>query len=593
MSIKILVISVAIFLVLAISCSPEKKTESSLEQSEDISLVFENYWEERSKLFPLEATEQGDNRYNDILVNDQTQFHRDSLRNLYHRYFDQISTFNRDSLNYNDQLSFDIFKYEMQLQLEGLETNLWMIPFQQFVGLPLTMPQLGSGKSFQPFNTPEDYRNWLSRVDGFSIWVDTAIANFRKGMKDGVVLPKALVEKMIPQMEAIVVTDPMESLFYLPVRNFPDRFTDEEKNSLAELYRGAIKRKINPAYTKLANFLSGEYLPKARNSSGIVSIPKGAETYKYLVKSWTTTNQSPDEIHQIGLAEVKRIREKMDSLKMEINFVGGLKQFFHYMETDSRFTPFKSPQDILNAFKGIHKKIEPKLKTMFERVPKNPFVIRQTEAFRAASASAEYKPGLPDGSRPGIFYVPILDAQKFNLAGMESLFLHEAIPGHHYQVALQSENQDLPAFRRFAWYGAFGEGWALYAESLGKELGLYSDPYQYMGALGDEMHRAIRLVVDVAIHTNTMTREEAIDYMMENEIISKEAATAEVERYMAIPGQALSYKIGSLKITALRKELKERLGGDFKLTNFHTDILQDGVMPLGVLENKMLNSSPK
>jgi uncharacterized protein (DUF885 family) len=249
--------------------------------------------------------------------------------------------------------------------------------------------------------------------------------------------------------------------------------------------------------------------------------------------------------------------------------------------------PFKTPQDVLSAFDGIHKKMEPQLRSMFGRVPKTPFEVRQTEAFRAASASAEYNQGSPDGSRPGIFYVPILDATKFNItSGMESLFLHEAIPGHHYQVSLQQENDDLPKFRRFAWYGAYGEGWALYTESLGKELGLYTDPYQYMGALGDEMHRAIRLVVDVAIHTKGMTREQAIKYMMDNEAISEEGAVAEIERYMAIPGQALSYKIGALKIRELRSKYEKQIK-NFKVSDFHDEFLKDGVMPLDVAEGKM------
>lgn len=585
-------IPVAIILIsLIFSCrQTDKKTQAAARKNAEISDLFKDYWEARSRLFPLEATQQGDNRYNDVLINDQTAEYRDSLKSLYQGYLNEVSEFNRDSLNANDKISYDIFRYEMQVQLEGLKTNLWMIPFQQFYGLPLTMPQLGSGKSYQPFNTPEDYKNWLARINGFSDWADTAIANFRKGMKAGVVLPKSLVKKMIPQMEAMVVTEPAESLFYTPVKNFPERFSDEDKNNLTELYKESIRRKVSPTYKKLADFLKNEYLPKARNTSGFSSLPGGNNMYRYLVKSWTSTDKTPDEIYNTGLEEVKRIREQMDSVKMEVNFLGDLKQFFQFMKSDDRFTPFKSPQDVLNAFKGIHKKMDPQLRTMFGRVPKMPFEIRQTEEFRAASASAEYNPGSPDGSRPGIFYVPIIKASEFNIAGMESLFLHEAIPGHHYQVALQMENPALPAFRRFAWYGAFGEGWALYAESLGKELGLYTDPYQYMGALGDEMHRAIRLVVDVAIHTKQMTREQAIKYMMENEIITEEAATAEIERYMAIPGQALSYKIGSLKILELRGKYQQVHGRDFRLIDFHDELLKDGVMPLSVLETKILSS---
>ena len=579
---------VAIVMLFAMyGCRSENKQENNKTEQKDISQLFEQYWEERLKLFPLEATQQGDNRYNAVLVNDQTTTFRDSLAAFYQRYLDESSKFNRDQLAENDRLSYDIFNYEMKMQIEGLKKKQWMIPFQQFWGLPLTMGQLGSGDSYQPFKTVEDYKNWLGRVDGFTVWVDSAIVNFRKGMKAGVVLPRPLVEKMIPQMEAMVTTDPAKSLFYSPVTKFPGNFSDEDKSNLTHAYEEAITTKISPSYNKLAVFLKKEYLPKARKSTGINAIPGGKDLYSYLVRYWTTTNKSPEEIHQTGLAEVERIRAEMEKIKDEVHFPGNLKQFFEYLKTEPRFMPFKTPRDVLNAFRGIHTKMEPQLRSMFGRTPSTPFEIRQTEAFRAASASAEYNPGSPDGSRPGVFYVPILDATKFNItSGMESLFLHEAIPGHHYQISLQQENKDLPKFRRFAWYGAFGEGWALYAESLGKELGLYTDPYQYMGALGDEMHRAVRLVVDVGMHSKGMTREQAIKYMLDNQAISEEGAIAEIERYMAVPGQALSYKVGALKIREMRQMYETKLN-KFNLADFHDELLKDGVMPLDIAERKM------
>jgi uncharacterized protein (DUF885 family) len=349
-----------------------------------------------------------------------------------------------------------------------------------------------------------------------------------------------------------------------------------------------ITDNLVPSYAKLRDFLKNEYLPKARTTTGISAVPGGDKYYNYLIRYWTTTDKTPEEIYQTGLAEVKRIRTSMDSVKNAVGFKGDLTAFFEFMKNDKQFMPFKEPKQVLDSFQSILKKIDPNLKKMFGRTPKTPFEVRQTEAFRAASASAEYSQGSPDGTRPGIFYVPIVDATKFNTtSGFESLFLHEAIPGHHYQISLQQENEKLPKFRRFAWYGAFGEGWALYTESLGKELGLYTDPYQYMGALGDEIHRAIRLVVDVGMHTKNMTREEAIKYMMENEAISEDGATAEIERYMAIPAQALSYKIGALKIQELRARYHEMLGDKFKLSAFHDELLKDGVMPLEVAERKM------
>ncbi|WEK20909.1 MAG: DUF885 domain-containing protein [Candidatus Pedobacter colombiensis] len=574
--------------VLFISGGCKDKKAEILKNSKDIAILFDAYWEKNSKFFPLDATSQGDNRYNDQLPNDGTQAFRDSLKNFYQDYLTKIERFNPADLNNNDKISYDIFKYDLQVKLEGLKWNTWMMPINQFSSLPLTIGQLGSGEAFQPFKTVKDYENWLGRIKGFSIWVDTAIANFRYGMAAGVVLPKPLVEKMIPQMTAMIVTNPEKSLFYDPLRKMPNDFSAADKARITIQYKQAILDEIVPAYAKLGTFFKDEYLSKARTTDGISAIPDGKDIYKYDVKYWTTTDKTPEEIYQTGLTEVKRIRNEMDSVKNKVGFKGSLTEFFTYLKTDPKFTPYKSPKEVLAAFNAIYDKIKPQLTKLYGKVPKTPFEIRQTEAFRAASASAEYMPGSPDGSRPGIFYIPILDASKFNItSGMESLFLHEAIPGHHYQISLQQENKDLPKFRRFAWYGAMGEGYALYSESLGKELGLYTDPYQYMGALGDEMHRAVRLVVDVAIHTRNMSREEAIKYMMSNEAISEDAATAEIERYMALPAQALSYKIGALKIRALRSKYQKELGAKFKIVDFHDEILKDGLMPLSVLEQKM------
>jgi uncharacterized protein (DUF885 family) len=434
----------------------------------------------------------------------------------------------------------------------------------------------------------QDYDNWLARASQFPVWADSAISNFRRGMKAGVVLPKPLVLKMVPQLQAQVTEDATKSLFYGPINKLPASFSDADKTRLTAAYQQAILSKLVPAYHKLADFLQTDYLPQARSSAGIGAVPGGAEMYRHGVHQMTTTNRTPDAIYQTGLAEVKRIRSEMEAVKNQVGFKGDLPAFFTYLNTDPKFTPYKTPDDVLNAFRAIQARLTPNLPKLFGRTPKTPFEIRQTEAFRAATASAEYSRGTPDGSRPGIFYVPILDATKFNTtSGMESLFLHEAIPGHHYQLSLQQENTSQPKFRRFASYSAFSEGWALYCESLGPELGLYTDPYQKIGALGDDMHRAVRLVVDVGLHAKGMSREEAIKYMMANEPISEQGATAEIERYMSWPGQALSYKTGALKLRELRARYEKQLGKKFDLRAFHDEILAGGSMPLAVLEKRM------
>ena len=578
----------AAFLLLA-GCQPGDKAAATSD-NKDLNALFGQYWARQTKFFPLDATAQGDSTYNNVLPNDQTRAFRDSLAALYQSYQGRLAKFDRNALDENDKISYDMFQYEMQQRLQGLKLPTWMLPFNQFWGLPLTLGQYGSGQGNQPFKTVRDYDNWLGRAHGFPAWADSAIGNFRQGMRLGVVLPKALVVKMIPQMRGkdIDVTDATKSLFYGPITRLPASFSAADKARLTAAYQKAILTDLVPAYRKLGNFLAGDYLQSARTSSGIAAVPGGPAMYTYDVAYWTTTNKNPQEIYETGLAEVARIKGEMEKVKTQVGFKGDLSAFFAELRTNPKFKPYKTPAEVLAAFHKIQETSAPYLKKLFGRTPKTPFEIRETEKFREASASAEYNQGSPDGTRPGVFYVPIPDAKAFNTtSGMESLFLHEAIPGHHYQISLQQEDKDLPKFRQFAWYGAMGEGWALYSESLGKELGLYTDPYQYMGALGDEMHRAVRLVVDTGLHSRGMTREEAIKYMMANEPLDEAGATAEIERYMAIPGQALSYKVGALKIKELRDKYQKELGSKFDIRAFHDELLKDGVMPLTMLERKM------
>lgn len=572
------------------ACKQQDSNDAATsEKNAELANLLDTYYEERMSLYPFEATQNGDNRFNDLLVNDISADFRAKATAFYQKYQSAIANIDRAKLNPNDQASYDIFSYEMKMNLEGLSyPAAWQIPFQQFWGMPLNIGQYGSGDNVQPFKTLKDYDDWQKRVQGFTIWADTAIANFKQGIKSGIVLPEKLVKKMIPQMRDLATADPTKSVFYGPILKMPATFSAADKARLTASYTQMISTELTPTYNKLADFLEKEYLPKARKTSGINAIPQGDAYYNYLIRYWTTSQQTPEQIHETGKQEVTRIRHIMDSIQQSVAYKGSLQDFFKFMQTDKQFFPFATEQAVLDSFRNIQKVIDPNLKKMFGRVPKTAFEIRQTEKFREASASAEYVQGTADGTRPGIFYTPIPDPKKFNsTSGMQSLFLHEAIPGHHYQISLQQENENLPKFRRFLWYGAYGEGWALYTESLGKELGLYTNPYQYMGALGDEMHRAIRLVVDTGLHIGKMTREQAIKYMMDNESISEEGATAEIERYMAIPAQALSYKIGSLKIQELRRNCEQKMGQKFNLAAFHDQLLLDGVQPLNVLERKM------
>ena len=582
------VIGIFAGLILMISC---KKSDIALPKSEaNIDSIASKYYEGYLKMYPLEATMQGDSRYNDVLTNNISSEFISKEIAYYNETQKKLQTLDYDALSDEQKTVYDVLDYTLKDKIERYAYHPELLPFSQFEGLPLDFPLLGSAEGNQPFKTTKDYDNWLKRIDAFVIWMNTAEKNFREGMKQNVVLPKKLVVKMIPQMhsEEIITEDFDKNIFYGPIKKMPKNFSAKDKEKYKILYQEAISSKIIPAYQKMGDFLEKEYLPKARNTDGINAIPNGKNIYEYYAKSWTTTNKTPEEINKIGLQQVAMLRAEMEKVRTQLGFKGSLEQFLTSLKTDEKAMPYKTPEEVIAAFNGILKKIEPKLPSMFSKFPKTPFEIRRTEKFREASASAEYKQGTPDGKRPGIFYTPIPDATKYNVTnGFESLFLHEAIPGHHYQVSLQQENTEIPKFMRFGWFGAYGEGWAHYTETLGPEFGLYTDPYQKMGYLSDQMLRAVRLVVDTGIHTGKMTREEAIKYYLSNISDSEEGATAAIERYMAIPGQALGYKIGSLKILELRAKYQKQLGNKFNLAKFHDEILNQGCLPLSVLERKM------
>ena len=574
-----------------ISC---KKSDSPITKVTPVDLdsITANYYEQYLKLYPLDATAQGDERYNDQLpINIDKDFISGEIT-FYNSVQNQLKKVDYKSLNDQDKTVYDVLDYTLKDKIERYAYHPEYIPFTQFNGLPLDFPLLGSGQGNQPFKTEKDYSDWLKRTENFPAWMDAAIENFREGITNQYVLPKKLVVKMVTQMNAeeITTSDFSKNIFYGPINNFPKNFTAAQREKFTKEFKTMITKRIIPSYTKMGSFLQTEYLPKARTTDGINGLPKGNDIYAYFAKSWTTTTKTPNEINQIGLEQVAMLRNEMEKVKQQVGFSGSLEEFLIHLKSDPKAMPYKTDVEVIKVFNAVLTKITPKLKTMFKVTPKTPFEIRQTEKFRENTASAEYMPGTPDGKRPGIFYIPLPDPTKFNVtSGMESLFLHEAIPGHHYQISLQQENVQLPKFMRFGWFGAYGEGWAHYCETLGPELGLYTDPYQKMGYLSDQMLRAVRLVVDTGLHTGKMNREEAIAYFLKNISYDEQGATAEVERYMATPGQALSYKIGALKIRELRDLYQKNLGSKFNLAKFHDEVLNQGCLPLDVLDRKMEN----
>lgn len=559
------------------------------EQSEAFNQMLDNYYEDGLKLNPLQATFAGDNRYNDQFPNILSDEYVAQVKSHYNKYKEQLNTYDESLMSDSEKMTMAILKWECDINLEGFNYSQDLRPIDQMWSPHLIVGQLASGASAQPFKTVEDYQNWLSRLDGYTEWLHSAEAKMRKGMELGHVLPKALIVKVLPQLESGAVEDLDQHLFYTPVKNMPDDFSDEDREMLTAAYTTKLQEKIIPAYQSLHDFMGGEYMAAGRESSGISDIPNGDAFYNYMIKLFTTTTMTADEIHELGLSEVARISSEMEKVKEQVGFTGTLKEFFDHVRSNEDLMPFTEPQQVIDNFNAIHEKMKPQIEKLFDLKPKTAFEVRRTEAFRENSASAEYNPGSKDGSRPGIFYTPIPDASRYNTYSDESLFLHEAIPGHHYQISLTQESTELPEFRKTLWYSGYGEGWALYCESLGKELGLYTDPYQYFGMLGAEMHRAIRLVVDTGMHAKGWTREQAIQYSLDNEAESEASIISEIERYMAMPGQALSYKIGQLKIRELRAKAETTLGDNFDIGQFHNEVLETGCIPLALLEDKINN----
>ena len=561
----------------------------SNESTANFKQLTENYFNEKNALNPLDATQNGQNQFNDQLQFEMTDSYRKKQGAFFDSYASQLQQIDFDALSDEEKNSYDIIKWEVEVGQQLLQQNANLMPIQQFWGTHLTMAQFGSAESAQPFKTEADYKNFEKRMELYAVWIDSAIVYMKKGIEKGVVLPQILTEKVIPQFNDMVTPKVEDNLFYSSIKKFPDTFSATQKEQFTKAYTATINEKLVPQFQKMSAFLQTEYLPASRKTSGIGALPGGSKLYKAYVKQWTTTEMTPEEIHELGLQEVARLKAEMEKVKTQVGFTGTIKEFFDHVRNKKELKPFKKPEEVIANFERVYEIIKPNVDKLFSLQPKTKFEIRRTEAFREKTASAEYVQGATDGSRPGIFYVPIPDVANYNFYADEDLFLHEAIPGHHFQISLQQENKLLPDFRKFNWFGAYGEGWALYTESLGKELGLYNDPYQYFGMLGSEMHRAIRLVVDTGLHSKGWTREQAIQYSLDNEAESEASIIAEIERYMAIPGQALSYKIGQLKIIELRKKAETELGTKFDIKKYHQIVLESGVMPLALLEKKVNN----
>jgi len=502
-----------------------------------------------------------------------------------------IATIDRSKLNATDRIAYDVFKFQTESGLKDFAPEIMALnvvrPVNHFSGLHTFYPTFASGEGAAPFKTVADYENNLKRHRDYIAYHDRAIGRFREGLASGVVDTKLTIRNVIDQLNLQIEEKPEDSPFYAPARNFPADFSEADKARLGAAYRASIVTDIYPVYTRLRDFLVADYLPRARDGVGLVHMKGGAALYNRLIESTTTLPLGAGEVHNLGLTQVARILGEMTTIKNEVGFSGTLPQFFEYLRTDARFKA-ASRDALRDGYYAIGKKVDLRIGEQFSTLPKSPLEIRAVEPFREKTAAGgSYQQGTPDGSRPGVFYYNAYDLPSRSTYGMETLYLHEGAPGHHFQISLAQENEDLPAFMRFGGNTAYVEGWALYAETLGPELGLFTDPYQRFGHLDDEMLRAMRLVVDTGIHAGGWTRDQAIDYMLANSGMSRTDATSEVERYIAIPSQALAYKIGALTIQRLRAKAETELGAAFDPREFHAQVLMTGSLPLTVLETKI------
>jgi uncharacterized protein (DUF885 family) len=549
--------------------------------------LAEAYFDASLALSPVGATSLGDNRYNHIYTVGFSPDVRARARALTQEYEGRLQAIAPASLDAEHQLTYEIFRRELEENREGERFPSHLVPLNQFFNFTASFVQLGAGNGIHPFRTVKDYDDFLGRIRGFEQAIDITIANMREGMRTGVVQPRVLMERVLPQLSAHVVDDPTRSLFYGPITNLPASFSAEDRARLAAEYTAAIRDRVVPSFRKLHDFVRDEYMPATRTTVGLSALPGGRAWYEFQVRSVTTTDLTPEQIHEIGLSEVARIHREMETVMRQVGWQGDLKSFMQHMATDPRFR-YTTREEMLADYRAAQARIDASTDRVFDLKPAANYEIRPVEEFRERSFSAgSYTPASLDGTRPGLFYLNTYDPPGRPRYGMESLLIHEGSPGHHFQISIARELTNLPRLRRFGGYTAYAEGWGLYAETLGKELGLYTDPYQYFGFLSSELWRSIRLVLDTGIHAKGWTLEQATEYARQNSANSESNIQSEVERFVAIPGQGLAYKVGEMKITELRHRAEAALGPRFDIKAFHRAILEDGALPLDVLDAKI------
>ncbi|MEP6669511.1 MAG: DUF885 domain-containing protein [Chthoniobacter sp.] len=568
------------FAVVAITTAPAWAVDN--DRAAKLHHLLDEEWDHTMETSPTWASELGDRRWNDRWPDvSLATIEREHLHNQ--QILERLATIPRDSLPASDQLNYDMFRLNLEESLEGFRFGRYLIPLDQRGGIQ-TENELGDALRFE---TVKDYEDWIARLRSFGVYMDQTIALMREGLRRHLVQPKITMQRIPAQIARQIVTQPEQSPYFAPLQKYPATITATEQERLAAAAKAAIRDSVLPAYQRFRDFFTGAYLPGCLDQVGAWQWPDGDAMYAFLARQFTTTKLTPQEIHDIGLAEVARIRGEMEKVKSASGFTGTLPAFFQYLRTEPRFYCADAGQ-LLLEYRATAKRIDPTLTKVFRTLPRAPYGVEPVpENIAPDTSAAYYRPLAADGSRPGTFFVNLYKPETRPRWEMMVLSLHESVPGHHLQFALAQEQGELPHFRQHAAYTAYVEGWALYCESLGSELGLYDDPYSKFGQLTFEMWRAVRLVVDTGLHAFHWDRDQAIAYFRDNTPRSEQDIVNEVDRYISWPGQALAYKIGELKIKELRARATRELGPQFDLKEFHDVVLVGGSMPLSLLEQRV------
>lgn len=548
--------------------------------SERLRQLFADDWEATLRENPTFATSLGDRRFNHLL--DPTAPEDVARRTETNRGFlARLQAIPRDSLAPDERIHYDIFGRQLRQNVEEVELGLHLIPITNREGFHTYFPQLSDNI---PLNNTEDYENYIARLNAFRGWVGQHVALMREGVRTGMVLPSVSLTGIEETIQPHIVADPAQSLLWAPFAEFPAGVPEADRARLAAAGRQAIEQSVVPGYRDFLQFIRTEYVPGARRGIGASELPNGRALYAQRVRAYTTLDVTPDQVHETGLREVARIRAQMDSVMRATGFTGTFAEFIQFLRTDPRFY-VTTGEALMERTSLVLKRMDGELPRLFTRLPRMPYGIKPIPDYIAPrTTTAYYSRPAGDGTRAGTYWVNLYDLRSRPTYEIEALSFHEAVPGHHMQIALQQELEDLPNFRRYSTFTAFVEGWALYAEQLGYDVGFYTDPYSRFGQLTYEMWRACRLVVDTGMHWKGWTRQQAIDFMAENSALTVLNITNEVDRYIAWPGQALGYKTGQMKISELRAEATRALGPKFDLRRFHDVVLGSGSVPLTVLE---------